>query len=199
MGAPKGNRNRAPNNIYPRRVVSLSGLEYDAAMGLLEKQGISDPSDKEILDAMRGLPVISAEEHLSNDVPENQASHRAASHDRRLLTDGLARLGEGKAPTRTQLPLVQEYMQGHRAEIDRLKQAVKGAEIEKSVVEEHLQRFIPQWNSIFGVLKEFDVTLYEGKGSHGWSSANGNEGEDGFESLADALRSALAWRIEQKG
>lgn len=66
------------------------------------------------------------------------------------------------------------------------------------IVEEHLQKRIQQWYSFFAILEEFDIKLYERTDSHGWCSGSRDKGEDGFASLADALRAALAWRIEQR-
>lgn len=54
MGAPKGNRNSAKGK-YPRRVISLSGPEYDAAMDRLVRRGNTNPTDKEIVKEMSDL------------------------------------------------------------------------------------------------------------------------------------------------
>ena len=54
-GGQPGNRNRAKNNQYPRRIVSLSGSEYDAAMTRLARQGKNNPTDKEVVREMSEL------------------------------------------------------------------------------------------------------------------------------------------------
>jgi len=53
-GGQPQNRNAAKGQ-YSRRVVSLSGAEFDAAMRRLEEQGKSNPSDKEIIKEMSAL------------------------------------------------------------------------------------------------------------------------------------------------
>src|SRR2546430_465425 len=78
MGAPKGNRNRAKDKVYKRRVISLSGPEYDAAMKCLEDQGIDSPTDKEIFKAMSELDWSRFGFHLPSSEEEDEAKRREA-------------------------------------------------------------------------------------------------------------------------
>jgi hypothetical protein len=72
-GQPK-NRNAARGQ-YPRRVVSLSGPEFDEAMKSLEKRGVSDPTDKEIIKEMTKLD-------WSQFGIKQETSEEAAQYDR---------------------------------------------------------------------------------------------------------------------
>lgn len=90
MGAPKGNKNRAKDNKFPRRMVSLSGPEYDAAMERLARRGKSTPTNKEILREMSDLDWSQFEFNLSDEEAaeiEREAEMRKLRADCRWIKD----------------------------------------------------------------------------------------------------------------
>ncbi len=133
---------------------------------------------------------------------EDQATQRLASRqaarESRLLGDGLARLRAGRAPTKTQLPFVQQWLAGHDNEVKALKADAQAARIDRDILDGHYRRLIATSNSVFDVLREFGIRLYsKTDDNHGWEGEIDEikGGQEGYASFADALRAALQWRI----
>jgi predicted alpha-1,6-mannanase (GH76 family) len=138
---------------------------------------------------------------LSNeDQATQRTARRQAARANRLQSDGLRRLREGRAPTKAQLPFVQQWLIGHDNEIVALKGAVASERAEKDYIDSLYRRLIPQYNAVFDALCEFGIRCYtKADDNHGWEGEvhdikGGQEGYDGFE---EALRAALQWRIQQ--
>jgi hypothetical protein len=136
---------------------------------------------------------------------ESQAAERLARRQAarasRLLSDGLARLREGKAPTKAQLPFVQQWLLSQDNQIQALKEVADSERAGKAYAEWLYRRLVPEWNSVIDVLREFGLEFYE-KADEGrqWDGKVGDEiveHREGYGSLAEALRAALEWRIKQ--
>lgn len=142
---------------------------------------------------------------------QQQSSHSLSKEDQRLadrqvaradrlLSDGLRRLREGKAPTKVQLPYVQQWLLSQDAEVKAYKKIAEQAQIGEEIANGHWQRIAASTNTIFGVLREFGIRLYgKGEDDHEWECEVGETkgGKAGYGSFAEALRAALEWRIKQ--
>ena len=132
------------------------------------------------------------------DQAAQRLAHRQAARASRLQSDGLARLREGKAPTKVQLPFIQQYILSQDDEVKALNEDLANERADRNYTERLYHRVISKWNTVFDVLRLVGIELYaKADDNHGWHGEVGESkgGQEGYGSFEEALRAALEWRI----